>query len=353
MKVVAYYLILVTMLALGLVVPNKSSAQDVRAYVYPDSITVGDQFRLVVVAAHSPGDSVDFPAFSPTDIKEGASFGDLRVLGSTSPGKILVGVGGDYPVADTIAYLVTTFAIDTARVDPVRVRIRKANGPVVATSDPFFVRVESVLTGNEDDVRDITPLATFPMYLVPLIVGLLVALVAAAVLRYFYLRSRNRPEEEIAEVLPEPPMPTYISPIKEATERLNALEDHPTSTHEEKKLYFVELADIIRTYFARRLEVPALETTSSELIALLSNSRTNEIPGLIDDLREILTLSDLAKFAKHEPTRDQSLAILGETRVFLMRVEHGLTDSQNQGGGNVDSDPIENIPDDETVSDNV
>ncbi len=313
------------------------AAQEIRAYVDADSITVGDQFGLVVVAPHAPDASIEFPSFSDEEIDKGVMIGDLQILGASPPGKILQGVGSSFPVADTITYLATTFAIDTAHVAPISVGIRTGGRSETAQSAPFVLTIQSVLTGDEQDVRDITPLASFPVFLLPWIAALAAAVAAFFLGRYLY-RRRPQPVEE--PPTPEPIVePVFVSPIKEANARLAKLEDHPVGSYDEKKDFFVELSDIVRTYFSRRIDVPALETTSAELLRLLTDSRQNFSPELLGDLREILAVADLTKFAKHQPRGEQCLALLGETRVYLMRVEHSLTERARPSSQAVTPEP--------------
>src|SRR5690606_31722830 len=60
-----------------------------------------------------------------------------------------------------------------------------------------------------------------------------------------------------------------VSPFDEAVTRLKRLEQVDLYQDAAVKPFYVELSDLLRTYLERRLQVPALETTTRELILLV------------------------------------------------------------------------------------
>ena len=71
------------------------------------------------------------------------------------------------------------------------------------------------------------------------------------------------------------------------------------------KLYYVELTDIVRTFIEREMNIPALESTSEELIETItdfnSSSHLNIPQETLAKLRRLLQEADLVKFAKMKP----------------------------------------------------
>ncbi|MEZ4696342.1 MAG: hypothetical protein R2832_08005 [Rhodothermales bacterium] len=299
---------------------NGASAQLVRAYVAEDSITVGDHFRLIVVAEHAQADSVAFPEIQPRP--EGTAFGDALVLDRVSSGRRFLGVGHRYPLADTIVYRATTFAIDTAVVGSIPVAFKSPERETARQSDPFDLLVSSVLTPDAESLRDITPIADFPRSPLPWII-LAVGLVGAFIL-YRWL-SRRKPKEIVVQrPTPRPPPPAPVeSPLAEANRRLAALEKWKLEDQEEIKPYFVELSEIVRTYIERRLHISALESTTHELIVSMRKYVADSpVPDdVVTDIHGLLETADLAKFADIKHGIETCTAGLSEARVLVMRIE--------------------------------
>ena len=71
------------------------------------------------------------------------------------------------------------------------------------------------------------------------------------------------------------------------------------------KAYYSELSFIVREYIENRFELAALESTTDEIITMLSN--LPEVDGkLKDKLHQVLLLADMAKFAKQQPIASEN-----------------------------------------------
>ena len=123
---------------------------------------------------------------------------------------------------------------------------------------------------------------------------LIAALLLAALI--LYLRSRKKTPEEIEAAIP---------PYELALLRLKELDAKELWQKNKIKQYYVELTGIVRTYIERELHIPALESTTDELIetvADFNSSSTLDIPEeTITKLRRLLQDADLVKFAKFKP----------------------------------------------------
>jgi len=72
------------------------------------------------------------------------------------------------------------------------------------------------------------------------------------------------------------------------------------------KEYHFQLSEILRTYIEVRYRMPAMESTSDEVLDMLKQCQLDH--DLIDDLRKMLSVNDMAKFAKAEPFAQQNEA---------------------------------------------
>ena len=133
--------------------------------------------------------------------------------------------------------------------------------------------------------------ADFKKYLWWLLAGLLVL----AIILYFVLRKKKTIEE----------IEAAIPPYELALKRLNELDAKQLWQKNKIKQYYVELTDIVRTYIERELSIPAMESTTVELISTITDfnqSSTLDIPNeAIDKLNRLLKDADLVKFAKYKP----------------------------------------------------
>lgn len=121
------------------------------------------------------------------------------------------------------------------------------------------------------------------------------ALILLALIIYFVKRRKKTPEEIIAS----------LPPYEQAIERLKELDSKQLWKKDKVKEYYIELTDIIRSYIERELNIPALESTTDELMETISDfnsaSKLNIPAETIEKLKRLLSEADLVKFAKFKP----------------------------------------------------
>ena len=136
-----------------------------------------------------------------------------------------------------------------------------------------------------------------------------------------YLQSRNS-EEDGNEVKTEP-----LRPAEEvALEKLDAIKEKKIWQQGQVKEYYTQLTDVVREYIARRFEVSSVEQTSDETLRDI-RPLLNERKDLYDQLRKMLTLADLVKFAKWSTTPDENELSLRNAYSF---VKETVTKSQEE-----------------------
>jgi hypothetical protein len=124
----------------------------------------------------------------------------------------------------------------------------------------------------------------------------LLLLIGIGVLGYFLVKKyRIKKQEE----------ETFKTPIEKATSLLNSLEKKELWQNGEIKSYYSELTDITRNYIEEAIEIPAMESTTSELMINLKQASQKKKMKLskdtIDNLERVLKQADLVKFAKSKP----------------------------------------------------
>lgn len=244
---------------------------------------IGAEFKLTIKASVDTSAKVVFPNLK--------NIGALEVIQS-------------YPI-DTIKkdnryelikkYGLTQF--DSGRYVVPSVKIFINSKPVF--SDSLLVEVANVqvdtLRQKMFDIKDIVPAEnSFGNWWKWLLILVLIAGLGA----YIYWFIKNHQKKKIEEEI-------YKTPIEKATSLLNSLEKKELWQHGEIKEYYSELTDIVRNYIEEAIEIPAMESTTSELIQGLKiaslKKKMNLSKETIDNLFVVLKQADLVKFAKSKP----------------------------------------------------
>ncbi len=299
--------ILLTISIVLLTGPDAARAQRVDAYLSEDRVYVGDRFTLTLIAMHG---FAEVPSFPSTD----SAFGDIIPVDLISAGTRFM----DTDVRlDSAVYEVTTFALDTARLAPLVIGFD--GNSVTATTAAQELPVSSIVPQDAEGIRDMAPPVEFGRPALPYVLLGLAALIVAALIWYMIWR-RQQPDP--------PPVTDFIgedlpSPAETALRRLRALENTPLAERVQVETFYVELSDILRTYIEDRLFIPALESTTTELVRdLVHPNVQHQIPaGIPEQLEQILSLADLVKFADVTPSIPEGRSALEEAVTVIQRVE--------------------------------
>ena len=175
---------------------------------------------------------------------------------------------------------------------------------VIINSKPFFtdsIPVEILNLAVDTlkqplyDIKDITQVKSegWPWWIYLLI---LVVLAGIAYLIYYLIKKNKKPKEE--EIV-------FASPIEKATAHLKTLANKSLVERGEVKAYYSELTDIARTYIEEAISIPAMESTTDELIAAFKiailKKKLSLTEETIQHLERVLKQADLVKFAKSKP----------------------------------------------------
>jgi len=177
--------------------------------------------------------------------------------------------------------------------------------PVLINGKPIFsdsIKVEvntiqvDTLKQKMYDIKDIaeveSPLGTWWIYIL-----ILLAITVAGFFIYKFIKKRlNQPKVE--EIV-------FKSPIEKATTLLQQLETKELWQKGEIKDYYSELTDIAHNYIEEEINIPAMESTTSELIEGLRKASKQKKLKLsnetVENLEKVLKQADLVKFAKVKP----------------------------------------------------
>ncbi len=175
---------------------------------------------------------------------------------------------------------------------------------ILINNKPFFsdsIRVEvsnvvvDTLKQKLYDIKPIVEVTSNKSWIWKLLlILLLLAGIGAFVYWFLKIRQKKKIEEEV-----------YKTPIEKATSLLNSLEKKQLWQKGEVKAYYSELTDIARNYIEEAIDVPAMESTTSELIEGLRKASQKKKMSLsqetLENLEKVLQQADLVKFAKSKP----------------------------------------------------
>lgn len=166
-------------------------------------------------------------------------------------------------------------------------------------SDSLRVEVNSVQVDTlRQKMYDIKPIAAAPSDYSWIWKWLIAVSILVGLTWFFYRFIKNRQKKKIEEEV-------YKTPIEKATQLLNTLEQKQLWQKGEIKEYYSELTNIARNYIEEAIEIPAMESTTAELIEALQRASVKKkmtlTPETVENLQRVLQQADLVKFAKSKP----------------------------------------------------
>ncbi|WP_188049399.1 hypothetical protein [Flavobacterium sp. GP15] len=244
---------------------------------------IGAEFKLSIKTTVDPSSKVIFPKLK--------NVGALEVIRSYPVDTAKI--DGRYELIKK--YGLTQF--DSGRYVVPSIKIFIDSKPFL--TDSLLVEVANVqvdtLKQKMFDIKDIAPaenpIGNWWKYLLG--IALIIAIGAFI---YWFLKKRQ--EKKLQEAI-------IKTPIEKATTLLDTLEKKELWQKGEVKAYYSELTDIARNYIEEAIEIPAMESTTSELIQGLRAASVKKKMTLsqeiIENLERVLKQADLVKFAKSKP----------------------------------------------------
>lgn len=275
-------------------------AQSLDSRVSTDSLTIGETFEYaLILQMDQEYERIQFPdtnAFPPS----------LELL-NRQQFKLS-------EFSDSLIYSFQYFGNEDLQIPPMPVTLYSADDSTTLFSEPVALFFKTVVARGDTTLKPMKPNFTFGRMWWPWILAAL--LLSAALVWWFYFREEK--EAEIEE--PEKEIKPFYDPLKELEKTLQSLKDNSAlAQNRDFKSFYSTLGDAIRRYFEDLYRIPALESTTSELLRFL------EAYGVDDDLteatRKVLRKADLVKFAKFTPTLDDAWNTHEEALVFLKRAK--------------------------------
>lgn len=259
-------------------------------------VETGDTFSMRILVNNAPAEpiKVDFSPWAPTLTSE-------NILSESAWSRNGRRWQRQY----------TLLLFDSARLELPPLQIILRNGEKLPTN-PLELSVTPTPGGSEvsdaDTIRDIQREPVHWTDYWPWAAGGL----ALIFLLVFFRRKKPQPLPQVIV----PPPPPQVPPHEIALKQLAALEHQKPWKNGRTDAFYADLSMILRTYLEQRFQIPALESTTREIMPLLKN--TNFPASLTKALQEILYQSDMAKFAAQAPEEQQHEKNLHNARQVVM-----------------------------------
>jgi hypothetical protein len=262
-----------------------SSAQKITTSIDSSQIKIGSQFNLTLKASVNAKDKVVFP--------NAKNFGALEVLKS-------------YPI-DTIKnnsqyelikkYGLTQFDSGKYLIPKLIVKINQKD----FQTDSLSIVVNNVKVDTTKqqmyDIKNIIATEEKPSSEWWKLLVLLALIIASGFASYFIIKRLQKSKAKEEEF--------FASPIEKAIAYLQNLDKKQLVQRGDVKEYYSEMTDIARTYIEESVNIPAMESTSSELLDSLKKAISDKKMFVnreeLDKFRQVLENADLVKFAKSKP----------------------------------------------------
>jgi hypothetical protein len=297
-------------------------------------ITIGDPVTIAIEVAHPPDTQVVFPRIDNQwdDVFE--LKGSPRVSSEKADGRLVT----------TKTFEVVAFKTGEHETPPIIVTILSPGSPPLDQSagllklDVVPVTEESAATVNgvatprplvdgelvpprppvemREPLLDLEDLAAPSSW--PWIVASL-SLIGLAVWGLYVL------------LRPRPPEPVFIHPYDAAMAELKRIEGLRLPASGRFKEHYTLVADVVRTYLEGEFGIPALDRTSSEIVAEVTAADIDD-DGAIE-MRWLFVDCDIVKFTGLEPGEYEAGLMAGRAREILDMIRPPETPAEPEGGG--------------------
>ena len=273
------------------------SAQAVaNAVLNKTTVETGDTFTLRILVHNAPAEplKVDFTAWAPLVTTE-------NIVSESAWSRTGRRWQREY----------TLLVFDSAQLALPSLGVILRNGDKLPTNT-VELTVKPTPAGSEvsdaEPIRDIAREPTHWTDYWPWAAG------ALAVIFLLYFFRRKKPQ--LVQVAVAAPPPPQVPPHEITLQQLAALEQQKPWKNGRTDQFYADLSMILRTYLERRFQVPALESTTKEIMPLLKKTDFPDQQSKI--LQEVLYQSDMAKFAQQPPSEQAHEKNLHNARKVVM-----------------------------------
>lgn len=291
----------------------------VNATVQPSEILIGEQ-ALINLQVIAPKDrEILFPVYKDTivDGLEVLSMGNLDTVITDN----IRTINMKYLVTsfDSTLYYIPSMPVSDG-VDTIESNSFGLKVTAPELKDSTLAYLEKLNSGQTDSIdfeqlqlNDIKPIQKAPfswkdlldLLWIPAIIILLLAILGTII---YLIIKKNRKGYFFT---PPPVLPAHVRAMKS----LDEIKAAKIWQQDRYKEFYTQLTDVLRRYINERFGVNSLEMTSGEILAIIRTKAEED--SVYNNLKQILTVADLVKFAKYKPYIDENDLSLMNSYFFI------------------------------------
>lgn len=288
--------------------PLSAQKASVQATVQPAEITIGEQALINLKVITPKSKRIQFPVYE-SEIVPGVEVISVLPPDTTIENDVMT---------LTFKYVVTSFDSTLYYIPSMPVFDGtdtifsnsfgfKVISPVLKDSTVAYL--EKLHTGQTDSINfeqlqlnDIKGIQKPPfvwtdyLWILWIVLGLLFILFLIAGLVFLLVRKKQKGYFFTPPVV----LPPHVRAIK----ALDKLKKEKIWQQNREKEFYTSLTEILRRYMTERFHMKAMEMTSDEILSDLP--KFSEADSAYENMKQILTVSDLVKFAKYKPYADEN-----------------------------------------------
>ena len=300
------YIAIVISLFLGQVSIAQAQKIQAKAVIDSTNILIGDQINLRIELDQPDNVNIEFPvigdSLSSTVEVVTKSPLDTFKLDETEQIKIIQNL------------TITSFDSGKQVVPPFYFRLKydELYDTIETLPAEFFVHSMPIdTTKGPVDIKKPYQAPVSLKEVTPYILGAI--LIGALIFFLFYYIQRKRKNKPIFAKAAKPKEPAHILALRE----LDRIKEEKLWQTEEIKTYYSLVSDTLRTYIQDRFNIQAMEYTTEETVMAFQQQKNLVSAKSLEELKSILSLSDLVKFAKYTPLPDDHNLTLMNAYFFV------------------------------------
>lgn len=230
----------------------------------------------------------------------------------------------------TIKYesILTRFDSSQVTIPPIKIEYRTKGDTTLKSilSNPVTFDVHTLKVSMQEEIKDIKPPIRLFNYLYLIYAGIVLILLIAG---YFIYRKyfKNKPQPVIKAEEEK------ILSYQLALRKLDELEREELWQKGFVKEYHTRITEIIREYFEKQFNLPALERTTTDSLNLLR--RHPQGKKVLDITSQFLNNADLVKFAKYTPLENVNREMMTQARDIVTKTISVQRESEVKEAANV------------------
>lgn len=322
---------LLSLLSISSMEAQKASAH---ATIQPSEILIGEQ-ALINLQVIAPKDmEILFPIYQDSIVA------GLEVLSMGNPDTTIV----DNVRTINVKYLVTSFdstlyyipsmpisdGVDTIYSNSfgLKVTAPELKDSTVAYLERMKAGETDSIDFNELQLNDIKSIQKAPfswkdflsLLWIPLIILILLAIIGAII--YLIIKKNKK-----GYFFTPPPL---LAPHVRAMKSLDKIKKEKIWQQERYKEFYTQLTDVLRRYINERYGINSLEMTSGEILSIIRTKAEED--SVYNNLKQVLSVADLVKFAKYKPFIDENDLSLMNSYFFVNQTKEDDPLPDKSGG---------------------